>query len=80
MRDWFRVHAVVGPDDRFHLGAGSQSAIASATKRSSGRQPPRYWNATHSVVLPRAADCCIARVMRKPNRARLTSDAALLLL
>jgi hypothetical protein len=29
--------------------------------------------------LPRAADGCIARMMRKPNGARLTSDAALLL-
>ena len=35
--------------------------------------------ATHSAVLPRASDGCIARMMRKPNRARLRSDAALLL-
>ena len=31
---------------------------------------PRYCNATHSAVLPRAADGCIARMMRKPNGAR----------
>ncbi len=36
--------------------------------------------ATHSAVSPNAADGCIARMMRKPNGARLTSDAALLLL
>jgi hypothetical protein len=35
---------------------------------------------THSAALPRAADGCIAQMMRKPNRAGLTSDAALLLL
>jgi hypothetical protein len=35
--------------------------------------------ATHSDVSPRAADGCIARMMRKPDGARLTSDAALLL-
>lgn len=34
---------------------------------------------THSAVLPRAADACTARMMRRPNRARLTSDAAVLL-
>jgi hypothetical protein len=38
-----------------------------------------YPYATHSAVLPRAADDCIARMMRKPNHARMTSDAALLL-
>ena len=32
---------------------------------------PRDRNATHSVVLPRAADACIPRMMRKPNGARL---------
>jgi hypothetical protein len=36
--------------------------------------------ATQSAVFSRAADGCIARMMRKPNRARLTSDAVLLLL
>src|SRR5271154_4633957 len=36
-----------------------------------------YAFATHSTVSPRAADGCIARMMRKPNGARLTSDAAL---
>ncbi len=36
--------------------------------------------ATHSAVLPPAADGCVARPMRKPDGARLTSDAALLLL
>jgi hypothetical protein len=36
-------------------------------------------DATRSVVLPRVADDGIARMMRKPNRARLKSDAALLL-
>ena len=35
--------------------------------------------ATHSAVSPCAADGCIAAMMRKPNGARLTSDAALLL-
>ena len=38
------------------------------------------WFAVHSAVLPRAADGCLARMMRKPNRASLRSDAALLLL
>jgi hypothetical protein len=32
------------------------------------------------VVSPRPAHGCIARMMRKPNRTGLTSDAALLLL
>ena len=36
--------------------------------------------ATHSAVVPRAADGCIARMMRKRTGTRLTSDAALLLL
>jgi predicted ester cyclase len=36
--------------------------------------------ATHSPVPPRAAAGCIARIMRKSNRARPTSDAPLLLL
>jgi hypothetical protein len=36
--------------------------------------------ATPSAASPRAADGCIARVMRKPNGATLMSDAALLLL
>ena len=40
---------------------------------------PRYAFATHSAVLPRTGDGCIARMMRKPNHARMTSDAALLL-
>ena len=35
--------------------------------------------ATQSAVLHRAADGCTARMMRKPNRARLMSDASLLL-
>lgn len=35
--------------------------------------------ATHSALLPPAADGCVARTMRKPNGARLMSDAALLL-
>jgi hypothetical protein len=35
-------------------------------------------SATHSAVLGRSADGCIARMMLKPNGARLTSDAALL--
>jgi hypothetical protein len=35
---------------------------------------------THSAAWPRAADGCIAQMMRKPNRAGPTSDAALLLL
>jgi hypothetical protein len=36
--------------------------------------------ATHSAVSTLAADDCIARMMRKANRAMLISDAALLLL
>jgi hypothetical protein len=44
-----------------------------------GIRPPERF-ATHSGVSPHAADGCIARMMRKPNRARLASDAALLLL
>jgi hypothetical protein len=35
--------------------------------------------ATRSAVSRREADGYIARMMRKPNGARLTSDAALLL-
>jgi hypothetical protein len=56
------------------------STEASGAIRSSARQDPRHRNATHPAVLPRAADDCMARVMRKPNRGRLTSEAALLLL
>jgi hypothetical protein len=37
-------------------------------------------NATRSPVSSRAADGCIARMMRKPNGARLLSDPRLLLL
>jgi hypothetical protein len=50
--------------------------------RGSSRPPPRAPHerlATHEAVLPRAADGCIAGMMREPKRARLTSDAALLL-
>jgi hypothetical protein len=43
------------------------------------RRRAGYAFATHSAVLPRVADGCIAGMMREPNRARLTSDAALLL-
>jgi hypothetical protein len=42
------------------------------------RPMPDEWFNTHSAVSPRAADDCIARMMRKPNGARLTSDPALL--
>jgi hypothetical protein len=40
---------------------------------------PRLGVRRVTAVSPRAADGCIARMMRKPNGARLTSDAALLL-
>jgi hypothetical protein len=35
--------------------------------------------ATHPRLLPRAADVYITRMIREANRARLTTDAALLL-
>jgi hypothetical protein len=44
------------------------------------RATQRSRSATHSAFSPRAADGCIARMMRKPTAASLTSDAALLLL
>jgi hypothetical protein len=50
-----------------------------ATPRSRRSPAPRERIATHSVVSPRAADGCIARMMRKATGAMLTSDAALLL-
>jgi hypothetical protein len=37
-------------------------------------------SATHSTVLPHWADGCIARMIRNPNGAGLTSDVVLLLL
>ena len=43
-----------------------------------GHHGQRHHNATHSAVSPHAADGCFARMMRKPNGARLTSDAALM--
>ena len=42
-------------------------------------ETPDERKGTHSAVSPRAADGCIAGMMRGPIRARLTSDAALLL-
>ena len=47
-------------------------------QRSLRPQPPPGW-LTHTAVSPRAADGCIARIMREPIGARLTTDAALLL-
>ena len=52
----FRHPEVVGADERF----GDQGSSAPAIPRE------RY--ATHPVVWPRAADGCLARMMRKPNR------------
>jgi hypothetical protein len=49
---------------------------AKRTRRS--RLPAYSCPATHSAVSPRAADGSTARMICKPNRATLTSDAALL--
>ena len=61
-------------DERVSESAGSDDRIRLLTHAEGDE-----CYATHSAVSPRAADGCIARVMRKPNGARLTSDAALLL-
>ena len=53
-------------------------AIVSPMDHASGGADTDQPFATHSTSLPHAADGCIARMMRKPNRARLTSHAALL--
>jgi hypothetical protein len=39
---------------------------------------PSLRSATHSAFLPCGADGCIARMIRRPNRASQASDTALL--
>jgi hypothetical protein len=67
-----------GADRRLDAGAArdrhARKGLAAAGCRHTTAPP------THSAVSPRAADGCIVWMMRKPNGARLTSDAALLLL
>ncbi|MBV8934860.1 MAG: hypothetical protein JO095_03530 [Alphaproteobacteria bacterium] len=58
----------------------SLAAVPLRTNLSSTARPPRLArSATHRAVSPGAADGCIARMMRKPTGASLTSDAAALL-
>ncbi len=63
----------------FALSPRAELAIAFAIQEVYAAATPDDRLATHSAVLPRVADGCIAGMMRKPNRAGLTSDAALLL-
>jgi hypothetical protein len=51
-----------------------------ATRASQALAILHEWFATHSPVVPWAADDCIARMMRKSTRARSPSNAALLLI
>ena len=55
------------------MGATVRGCAPSRCNLEIRRPPARTrdaWFATHSAVLPRAADGCIARMMRKPNGAR----------
>ena len=71
-----RVHGAM--DDRLRLAASVIGQRPARTHSWSRRCRACDCFATHLAVLPRAADGCIARMIRKPDRARLTSDAALL--
>jgi hypothetical protein len=68
---------------RFSAG-DARVAIVGFDRRHNrfGREGARYRRMVrhHSAVSPRTAGGCMARTMRKPNRARSPSDAALLLL
>jgi hypothetical protein len=64
---------------------GACSVLANAAEASGGMQSsagegPRHRNATHSAVVPPAGGRLHGPMMRKSNRARSTSNAALLLL
>ena len=65
-----RARALVWADDRFRFGGDFEPAIGLATFQAPVQLPPNLCFATHSASLPRAADGCIARMMRKPNGAR----------
>jgi hypothetical protein len=94
-RGSFHALAVVRADDRFHGFRGVSPAIASVTSRSRRLSRGGTLRVTafasagaraRAIAMPRAQesrrarrDDCIAREMRKSNRARSTSDAALLL-
>ena len=65
------------PDDSFCTPAAAGPTTALGMPRSFGPRPARDRFATHSAILPRAPGSCIARTIRKLNRAGLTSDAAL---
>jgi hypothetical protein len=52
---------------------GTTSAIT--TPKPSASPDSESCFATRSAVLPRAVDGCIARMMRKPNRARPAAEA-----